>query len=61
MKSTCRHCGAENQLAEGANPDYACKVCGQWQDTIACPTCGQPTRISLMPPDLVPAPHAPEE
>ncbi len=61
MTSYCRHCGAANELEKGANPDYACKTCGQWQDTMACPVCGQPTRISLMSPDLVPEPHEPKE
>lgn len=55
----CRHCGEANQIRSDANPDWQCAVCERWQDTIACPTCGQPARISLLAPEVVPAPHEP--
>ncbi len=54
----CRHCGQPNDNAV-AGGDWQCPSCEQYQDTMACPTCGNPARISLMPEDLVPAPHAP--
>lgn len=55
----CRHCGAPKQLEAEGNPDWQCPVCELWQDTIACPVCHQPARISLLPAEVVPPPHAP--
>jgi rubrerythrin len=46
-KVTCRHCGKSSQQLSD-NPDWLCPKCDHYQDTMACPTCGQPTRISLM-------------
>lgn len=43
----CRHCGAANQVDAEANPDWQCSTCERYQDTMACPMCGQPVRISL--------------
>lgn len=59
LDAVCRHCGGPNRIATDANPDWQCAICERWQDTIACPTCGQPARISLLPAELVPAPHEP--
>lgn len=56
----CRHCGAPHDLEPGADPDWQCPECERWQDTIACPTCHQPARISLLPKEAVPAAHAPK-
>ena len=54
----CRHCGQPNDDAI-AGEDWLCPHCEHYQDTIACPTCGSPARISLLPEGVVPAPHAP--
>jgi hypothetical protein len=54
---TCRHCGAARPgEAESADlgADWLCSSCERWQDSMTCPTCGSQTRISTMPPDLVP-------
>ena len=58
-KVYCRHCGQARELAAGDDPDWLCEYCDKYQDTMACPECGQPTRISLMDPAKVPAPHGP--
>lgn len=59
VEAACRHCGKLQQVAAGLK-DWFCNACEHWQDTIACPTCGQPTRISLMPAAEVPEAHEPE-
>lgn len=55
----CRHCGQPHEVQPGSDPDFLCDACGRYQDSMLCPTCKQPARISLMPQDLVPEPHAP--
>jgi hypothetical protein len=54
----CRHCGARTETAD---PNWLCSACDHYQDQMPCPTCGQQVLISLLPPDLVPPPHDPEE
>lgn len=56
---TCRHCGQPNEVDVEANPDWLCPACGRYQDAMICPTCGGLARISAMPKDVVPEPHAP--
>lgn len=53
----CRHCGTLNDAPDDA--DFLCKNCGHWHNTVACPVCHQPVHVSLLPADLVPAPHKP--
>jgi transcription elongation factor Elf1 len=55
----CYHCGAPHELTEGDDTDWLCPHCEKYQDTMACPECGHPVRISLMDPAKVPAAHAP--
>lgn len=55
----CRHCGQPNEVDAEANPDWVCPSCGRYQDAMVCPTCGNLARISLLPKDVVPEPHAP--
>lgn len=55
----CRHCGAEYELDAYASPDWECPACGHHQDALLCPTCHQVARISLLPAEVVPEPHAP--
>ena len=54
----CRHCGEANPDAQ-AGTDFLCRACDGYQDTMACPVCHQPARISLLPDGTAPAPHAP--
>lgn len=54
----CRHCGLENP-GKTAGSDFLCQFCDGYQDTLACPTCHQPTRISLLPEGTAPPAHAP--
>lgn len=54
----CRWCGAPTETA-AEGEDFLCDNCERYQDAMACPTCGQIARVSLMPEDMVPAPHAP--
>jgi rRNA maturation protein Nop10 len=56
---TCRHCGQPNEVDAEANPDWLCPSCGRYQDAMICPTCGNLARISQMPADIIPEPHAP--
>lgn len=60
VTANCRHCGAAHEMVEGESSDWLCSECDKYQDTMACPECGQPTSISLMDPAKVPAPHAPQ-
>lgn len=58
----CRHCGHANEISVQAvvdGEDWLCEHCQRFQDSMTCPTCGNLARISLMPKDLVPEPHAP--
>jgi len=48
QKVACRHCGTESEHMSD-DTDWLCKACDHYQDTIACPTCGQPMRMSLHP------------
>jgi len=58
MANPCRHCGV-TPLIEVSGADWLCPNCDKWQDTIACPTCGAPARISLLPKTVVPKAHDP--
>jgi hypothetical protein len=53
----CRHCGVPSDAPAGS--DFQCASCERYQDTVACPTCHQPARISLLPEGTAPEPHAP--
>lgn len=53
----CRHCGQPGDA--DASGDWLCRSCERYQDTMACPVCHQPARISLMTEDLAPPVHAP--
>jgi hypothetical protein len=55
----CRHCGQQNDVDVEATPDWLCPSCGRYQDATICPTCHQLARISLLPAEVVPEPHAP--
>ena len=55
----CRHCGAPLDSAANSGAEIQCPNCERYQDTIACPTCRQPARISLLPEGSAPEPHAP--
>lgn len=55
----CRHCGQPHDGEVPEGDDWLCVNCEHYQDQMLCPTCKQPARISLMPADLAPAPHAP--
>lgn len=59
MTVNCRHCGQPNEVDVEATPDWQCPACERYQDAMQCPTCGQTARISLLPKDIVPEPHAP--
>lgn len=59
--SHCRHCGEEHEGDVPESGDFLCVHCGHYQDSMVCPTCKQPTRISLMPADLAPAVHKPKK
>lgn len=49
----CRHCGAP--AAEGQSGDWLCDACDRYQNTTACPTCGQAIAVNMLPPDQQPA------
>lgn len=55
----CRHCGQPNEVDVEMNPDWLCSACGRYQDATTCPVCGGLARISLLPPEHVPAVHEP--
>lgn len=55
----CRHCGVPSDVDVAQNPDWLCPFCEHYQDAMACPTCGQTARISLMPAEMAPEVHAP--
>jgi len=60
VDATCRHCGAHAEFGPDGEPeDWLCTECERYQDTMVCPTCHQPARISLMPEDLAPERHSP--
>jgi len=60
VDATCRHCGAHTEFGpEGEPDDWLCEHCERYQDSMVCPTCHQPARISLMPAELAPEVHAP--
>lgn len=46
---SCRNCGAPARVDLEKTPDWFCAECDTWQDTMACPVCHQPARISLFP------------
>lgn len=54
----CRHCG---ETFDGEDGDFLCPSCGRYQDSMQCPTCNQPVRLSLMPAETHPEVHAPVE
>jgi hypothetical protein len=56
--SNCRHCGHLNDTTS-TDGDWLCPNCERYQDQMTCPTCKQPARISLMPDEFAPTPHAP--
>jgi predicted RNA-binding Zn-ribbon protein involved in translation (DUF1610 family) len=56
----CRHCGVQASGVDG-DTDWLCPGCGQFQDSMTCPTCKSVTRISLMPAEYVPEPHKPKK
>lgn len=60
-KNACRHCGRYTTVDAEATPDWLCPKCERFQQQIACPTCHQPTIISMVPADVVPEPVAPVE
>jgi len=47
QKVKCRHCGKASEHMSD-DTDWLCPKCDHYQDTMACPVCWQPTRISLM-------------
>lgn len=51
----CRHCGKKTDIDTGANPDWQCRFCGRFQNTVACPMCHQPVSVDVLPADAVPA------
>ena len=55
VSTHCRHCGKLAELDVTIDPDWLCTHCERYQDTVACPTCHQPSRASLMAPEDVPA------
>jgi hypothetical protein len=55
----CRHCGQPNEVNVDETPDWLCPACERYQDATTCPVCHQLARISMLPPDMVPEPHAP--
>ena len=59
INHNCRHCGKKN--ANATPGDWLCPNCERWQNTVGCPTCGQPVDISQLPSDTVPAAAAEED
>lgn len=69
----CRHCGEPKNVVTLKNAvtltdtpydtgdDWLCASCEHWQDSMLCPTCKQPARISLMPADLAPKAAKPKK
>jgi hypothetical protein len=55
----CRWCGKPHELAANESEDWLCQDCERFQDTTTCPTCHQLARVSLLPADMTPEPHAP--
>ncbi len=56
---TCRHCGTPARVDLDKDPGWFCAACDHWQNAMACPTCGNQVLISLLPPEMVPAPVEP--
>lgn len=69
----CRNCGAPKRVVMSIHPatlqatpsesgaDWLCAECEHWQDSMLCPTCSQPVRISLMPAELAPKAAKPKK
>lgn len=57
----CRWCGAYHESGADDPEDWFCTECERYQDAMICPTCGGLARVSLLPPDLVPAPVKPKK
>jgi hypothetical protein len=55
----CRWCGAQHESSVDDSEDWLCEHCERYQDAMVCPTCHQLARVSMMPPEQVPAAHAP--
>lgn len=60
-KNACRHCGRSSMVDAEVTPDWLCPACERFQKQMACPTCHQPTIMSMLPADLVPEPAHPVE
>jgi hypothetical protein len=56
----CRWCGAYHEVAVDEPEDWLCPECERYQDAMACPTCGNLARVSVLPADAVPAPVKPK-
>lgn len=53
--TACRHCGQSSVVDAQATPDWLCSACERYQQQVACPTCHQPTIISMLSPEAVQA------
>jgi hypothetical protein len=60
VSTHCRHCGRRTETDVSDTPDWLCSHCDRYQDTVACPTCHQPSRASLMDSEVVPAAAKPK-
>ena len=49
----CRHCGAP--AGEGQSGDWLCAECDRFQNTTACPLCGQAIAVNMLPLDQQPS------
>ncbi len=57
----CRWCGAYHEPVEGESADWQCAECERYQDATICPVCGGLARVSVLPPEYVPAAASPKK
>jgi hypothetical protein len=56
--ANCRNCGRASVVSTD-DADWLCPYCDHYQNTTACPTCGQPVAIDALPEGLRPPVHDP--